>query len=52
MPRPYSECVLKVVDEKEMNKEEMFKIDKTTIYWWRKRGEETESIKPSSGYRK
>ncbi|WP_375316247.1 hypothetical protein [Wolbachia endosymbiont (group A) of Colletes cunicularius] len=30
----------------------MFKIDRKTIYWWRKRREETGSIKPSSGYQK
>ncbi|WP_174133447.1 IS630 transposase-related protein [Wolbachia endosymbiont of Atemnus politus] len=30
----------------------MFKIDRKTIYWWRKRREETESIKPPSGYQK
>jgi len=59
MARPYSEDlrerVLKVVDEKKMTMEEisnMFKIDRKTIYWWRKRREETGSIKPSSGYQK
>ncbi|MCM1002344.1 IS630 transposase-related protein [Wolbachia pipientis] len=59
MPRPYSEDlrerVLKVVDEKKITMEEiskMFKIDRKTIYWWRKRREETGSIKPSSGYQK
>lgn len=30
----------------------MFKIDRKTIYWWRKRREETGSIKPFSGYQK
>jgi transposase len=30
----------------------MFKIDRKTIYWWRKRREETGSIKPSSGCQK
>ncbi|WP_375315881.1 IS630 transposase-related protein [Wolbachia endosymbiont (group A) of Colletes cunicularius] len=59
MAKPYSEDlrerVLKVVDEKKMTMEEvskMFKIDRKTIYWWRKRREETGSIKPSSGYQK
>lgn len=31
---------------------EMFKIDRKTIYCWRKRREETGSIKPSFGYQK
>jgi transposase len=30
----------------------MFKIDRKTIYWWRKRRGETGSIKPSSGFQK
>ncbi|MCM1001428.1 MAG: IS630 transposase-related protein, partial [Wolbachia endosymbiont of Melophagus ovinus] len=47
MPRPYSEDlrkrVLKVVDEKKTMEEisKMFKIDRKTIYWWKKRREET-----------
>lgn len=51
MPKPYSEDlrerVLKVVDEKKMTMEEvrkMFKIDRKTIYWWRKRREERETV--------
>ncbi|NSM56752.1 hypothetical protein HET73_04955 [Wolbachia endosymbiont of Atemnus politus] len=59
MPGPYSEDlrerVLKAVDEKEMTMEEiskMFKMDRKTIYWWRKIREETGSIKPALGYQK
>ncbi|WP_349968552.1 hypothetical protein [Wolbachia endosymbiont of Armadillidium arcangelii] len=51
MPKPYSEDlrghVLKIVDDD--NGSKMFKIDRKTIYWWRKRREETGSIKPSFG---
>ncbi|APR97745.2 hypothetical protein ASM33_06485 [Wolbachia endosymbiont of Folsomia candida] len=57
MPKPYSEDlrerVLKVVDEKKMSMKavsEMFSIDRKTLYWWRKRREETGSVKPAYGY--
>jgi hypothetical protein len=30
----------------------MFKMDRKTIYWCRRKREETEGIKPSSGYQK
>ena len=57
MPKPYSEDlrerVFKVIDEKKMSMKkigETFKLSIKTIYLWRKRREETGSIKPASGY--
>lgn len=57
MPRPYSEDlrekVLKVFDEGKMKIKkicEMLNIDEKTLYWWRKRREETGSVKAASGY--
>ncbi|NSX83714.1 hypothetical protein GOM44_05560 [Wolbachia endosymbiont of Atemnus politus] len=54
MPSPYSEDlrerVLKAVDEKTMTIKEISQVFK--IYLWRKRKEETGSIKPSSGYQR
>ncbi|MFT4314119.1 MAG: IS630 transposase-related protein [Wolbachia pipientis] len=60
MQKPYSEDlrekVLKVFDAGEMTiiKKvcETFNIDEKTLYWWRKRKEETGSVKPASGYQK
>jgi len=59
MPKPYSkdlrERVLKVVDEKKMTMKaisEMFNIDEKTLYLWRKRREETDSIEPITRYQK
>ncbi len=59
MPSPYSEDlrdrVLKAVSEKTMTIKkisQVFKVSIKTIYLWRKRKEETGSIKPYSGYQK
>lgn len=57
MPKPYSEDlrerVFKAIDESKMSMKkisETFKLSIKTIYLWRKRREETGSIKPASGY--
>ena len=57
MPKPYSkdlrERVFKTIDESKMSMKkisETFKLSIKTIYLWRKRREETGSIKPASGY--